>query len=176
MKMWGGFYRVDLFSVGNFQIAIETFNKKFITLCFKYASMKSVVFLFVFFFSSTLFAQHLNFAGHLIDNTTETKTTSHENDFSIPSSVQLKGSTKFRTHFGYITLMPYEEDAQCMVRLYDQKGNLLEQTLFFQTINFTLSPDRKFAAFHDTRNIQFIDLGTGSITAVDGSSVFAFSS
>jgi len=137
--------------------------------------MKSVVFLFVFFFSSTLFAQHLNFAGHLIDNTTETKTSSNENDFSIPSSVQLKGSTKFRTHFGYITLMPYEEDAQCMVRLYDQKGNLLEQTLFFQTINFTLSPDRKFAAFHDTRNIQFIDLGTGSITAVDGSSVFAFS-
>jgi len=175
--MWGGFYPVDLFSVGNFQIAIETFNKKFITLCFKYASMKSVVFLFVFFFSSTLFAQHLNFAGHLIDNSKAQNLSASDNtnNFNIPSSLRLMGSTKFRTHYGFITVMPYEEDAQCVVRLYDLKGILLQQKLFFQTINFCLSPDRKFAAFHDTRTIQLIDLETGSFTSIEGSNVFTFS-
>ena len=110
--------------------------------------------------SSTLIAQHLNFAGHLIDNSKAKifSASNNANSFNIPASVQLKGAIKFRTQYGYITLMPYEEDAQCVVRLYDLKGNLLQQKLFFQTINFCLSPDRKFAAFHDTRNIQLIDL------------------
>lgn len=127
--------------------------------------------------SSSLIAQHLNFAGHLIDNSKAKifSASNNANSFNIPASVQLKGAIKFRTQYGYITLMPYEEDAQCVVRLYDLKGNLLLQKLFFQTINFCLSPDRKFAAFHDTRNIQFIDLETGLISAVDGSNVFAFS-
>ncbi len=135
--------------------------------------MKSVAILIVFLFSSTVFAQHLNFAGHLID--VKINSTGNENDFKIPNSIRLVGSTKFRTHYGYITLMPYEEDAQCMVRLYDEKGILVKQTLFCQTINFTLSPDRKFAAFHDTRNIQFVDLENGETTSIVGSTVFAFS-
>ena len=139
--------------------------------------MKSVIFLIAFLMSSTLIAQHLNFAGHLIDNSKAKilSASDNANNFNIPASVQLKGAIKFRTQYGYITLMPYEEDAQCVVRLYDLKGNLLQQKLFFQTINFCLSPDRKFAAFHDTRNIQLIDLETGSFTSIEGSNVFTFS-
>ena len=137
--------------------------------------MKFIILILIF--STTLSAQHLNFAGHLINKNADRSFNSNEpvDNFDRPITLPLKGTSKFRTHFGYITLQSNDDDAESAIRLFDQKGVLQKKMLFRQTINFTFSPDRKYAAFHDTKSIQWIDLENGSVMQIDGSNIFAFS-
>ncbi len=139
--------------------------------------MRPIFLICLLFISVYVSGQHLNFAGHLIKNSSKTPNHSSELNDNIEqiTTIPLKGSPKFRTHFGFLTLQSNDDDALSVVRIYDKQGIQLKQMSFRQTINFKLSSDLTVAAFHDTRFIQMIDLEKLSVTQIDGSNVFAFS-
>ncbi|MBP9789731.1 MAG: T9SS type A sorting domain-containing protein [Bacteroidia bacterium] len=139
--------------------------------------MRPIILVSLLFISVYVSGQHLNFAGHLIENSSNTN---NHSSAQVDNSEQiitlpLIGNTKFRTHFGYITLQSNDDDAVSVVRIYNLQGILQKQMSFRQTINFKLSNDLTFAAFHDTRSIQLIDFEKLSVTQIDGSTIFEFS-
>lgn len=137
--------------------------------------MRKLIFITIFLISEMISAQHLNFAGHLINKSFTHDTFETDNNSGNLNSISTTGLTKLSTHFGHLTIMSNDDDALSVIQLYDQRGILITKISFRQTINFTLSPDRKFAAFHDTRSIQWVDLSNGTVTEIQGSNIFTFS-
>lgn len=122
-------------------------------------------------------AQQMNEAGHFISGSTEElsyKLNEKKGESEIElGSMRLKGSSVFKTQYGFITLSGNDENAPSVLRQYSEGGEELFSKSFPQTINFTLSNAKNFCAFHDKKQICVIDLATHRITTIQGPVVFA---
>jgi hypothetical protein len=119
------------------------------------------------------FAQsRMNAYGHFSDTRTRPQTIARTTDPAL-DSLELIGSSVFRTLNGYLTIDGQYENAPAQIRIYSPAGELKYQREYRQVVNLKFSPNGRFVAFHDMTEIQgFNTICLTSKSAV-GSNVFA---
>ncbi len=122
---------------------------------------------------SNCWGQQMNKSGHFSQaNTPDSYTSSKSGEVQIEKFI-FKGNSAFKTQKGFVTLSGNDENSSSTLRIYSDKGKELFSQAFIQTLNFMLSPAKKFCAFHDSKQICVINLNNNTLTTFPGSNVFA---
>ncbi len=138
--------------------------------------MKSTLFILALLLSSHLFSQHLSEAGHFIDNNLAVlpfTVINHGNEVEVAGDIKLEGNAVYEIPQGYLTLSGEHENTTSSIRLYTSTGKIIFDQAFTQTINFSLSGNKKFCVFHDSKKIYVIDLANHAINSFEGSNSFS---
>ena len=142
-----------------------------------YWNMRPIIALLVCCLSHQLLSQRLGPAGHFLQKDPvrpdyALQLDGHDSKIKVGDQ-WLLGSSAFTTPQGFITLSGSYENAPSTLRFYNAQGEETATRTFRQTINFTLSPARRFCVFQDLTHIHLLDATGRAIKTVPGSNVFA---
>ncbi|HMG14000.1 MAG TPA: M23 family metallopeptidase, partial [Saprospiraceae bacterium] len=127
--------------------------------------------------SCQVFGQYLNNTGHFISDATkrvECKVNLTVNGSEIEyKDLKLKGNSLYETPSGIITLSGDDESVSSKIRLYTLDGEEIFNKTFKDIINFSLSSNKHFAAFHNGQQIELFDIANRTFKSINGSNVFS---
>ena len=135
------------------------------------------VFFTTILFSSQLLAQTLNHAGHFTSNqqAEKYKVTYGKNGSTIKyGNLNLEGTAAFESAYGIVTISGEDDSKISTLTLFDHRGKKIYTLSATGIINFKMSPEKNFCAFHDTKKIHLVNLRDKTSETFLGSNIFAF--